>query len=306
MNLKQNINNPKISIIIPCYNSGSTIEKCINSVLAQDNVNKEIIVVDDGSKDCSLDIIKKYGNKILLLVKDKENDEQGAASARNRGLRVATGEYVAFLDSDDFYLPGYLNRLSRELESNLKLGFAFCRQKSLINNELIPWTRQNLNIWDEKYHVLHRSKIISTNIILIRKSVIDKVGKFDTSLSNGEDSDFWLRISEMSAGKFIDFYGAVYRIDHSPNQLTRSVSKYDKLNLSRKVLINSYLRSLNDNQIDKIKLVIIIRNLIYTYLPLNQGKIFTVLRFIYTSIVLLILFPLTYIKYLKGLNQDVK
>lgn len=98
----------KISVIIPVYNTEKYIDKCINSVLQQD-LETEIIVVNDGSTDNSKKIIEKYKDKIIYL--EKENG--GLSDARNYGLKYATGEYVAFLDSDDFIEKGFIFKIRK-------------------------------------------------------------------------------------------------------------------------------------------------------------------------------------------------
>jgi glycosyltransferase involved in cell wall biosynthesis len=300
------MDNNLVSVIIPCYNAQETIYECISSVSNQQmNGSIEILVVDDGSKDNSLNIIKEhFHNIVTILHKPADLKEQGASAARNRGLRAAKGKYICFLDSDDFYLPDFLKRTTQELDNDNDIGYVFCRQKFLAKDGVLKnWTRLELNTWDIQYHVLHRANVINTNSIVIRKSVIDKVGEFDTELRNGEDSDFWIRISEIAKGKFINFFGAVYRLDHSENQLTKTISNSAKLQFGRQVLLKALSRNLISDEIDKIRVLIILKNLIYTFLSQKVGKLFTIYRFLYSSIILFVIFPLTYPKYLFGLMK---
>ena len=106
----------KISVIIPVYNTEKYIDKCINSVLQQD-LETEIIVVNDGSTDNSKKIIEKYKDKIIYL--EKENG--GLSDARNYGLKYATGEYVAFLDSDDFIEKDLFLRLEKYIDKKIDI-----------------------------------------------------------------------------------------------------------------------------------------------------------------------------------------
>ena len=95
---------PRVSVIVPSFNHANFLRECINSVLAQEGVDLEVIVVDDGSTDGSLGILASYGSRIVLL--RQKGGRQ--ARARNLALTVARGEFIAFLDSDDRYLPGRL------------------------------------------------------------------------------------------------------------------------------------------------------------------------------------------------------
>src|ERR1700687_650829 len=95
---------PSISVVIPCCNAEKWISRSIQSVLAQHNVNVEIVVIDDGSTDKSLDIIKSFGDRVRW----KTGPNQGACRARNWGLELASGEFILFLDADDYIAPDSL------------------------------------------------------------------------------------------------------------------------------------------------------------------------------------------------------
>jgi glycosyltransferase involved in cell wall biosynthesis len=95
---------PLVSVIMPAYNTARYIREAIDSVLDQDYPSKELIVIDDGSTDGTLEVLRSYGDRITLI----EQRNQGSAVARNAGLAAARGECIAFLDSDDIWLPGKL------------------------------------------------------------------------------------------------------------------------------------------------------------------------------------------------------
>ena len=110
----------KVSLVIPVYNAGKYIRQCMDSILAQTHSDLEILCVNDGSTDDSCEILTEYANRdIRVRVFTKENEGRGAASARNLGLENATGEYVQFLDSDDFFEPDMVETL---LEKAMKNG----------------------------------------------------------------------------------------------------------------------------------------------------------------------------------------
>ena len=106
--------NSLISVIVPVYNAEKYLDKCVNSIINQKYTNLEIILVDDGSKDNSLDLCKKYAEKDnRIKVIHKENG--GLSSARNVGLAVARGEYIMFCDPDDLYLPNSCKVMLNEI-----------------------------------------------------------------------------------------------------------------------------------------------------------------------------------------------
>lgn len=258
-----------ISVIIPSYNRVSTIERSIDSVTSQDFAGSyEIIVSDDGSTDGTIELVeRKYKDTVILLKKPCGCKEQGASGARNRGMEASKGRYVCFLDSDDAYEPTFLSCCYEALSHNENLGYVFCRVNRCVsvdngNTEKRPWTRTSLSYVDKKYHVLHRSYCICTISIMCRRVVLNQVGLFDTSLISGEDSDMWIRISEVSDGQFLDFVGATYYIEgFVNNQLTKQSTKEAKKNLSRHIYTKAIERYNKSNCKDKLRLLIIKMNL---------------------------------------------
>lgn len=258
-----------ISVIIPSYNRVGSIERAINSVLSQDfRGSYEIIVSDDGSTDGTIELVEgKYKESVILVRKPDGCKDQGAAGARNRGIDVSKGNYVCFLDSDDAYEPIFLTRCYEALSNDEKLGYVFCRvnkcTRATDNSiDVKPWTRASLSYVDRKYHVLHRAYCICTISIMCRRSVLDLVGAFDTTLMNGQDSDMWIRISEVSKGRFLDFVGATYYIEgFVNNQLTKSSTKEFKRGLSQRIYAKALERYKESHCKDGLRLLIIKMNI---------------------------------------------
>ncbi|WP_286844656.1 MULTISPECIES: glycosyltransferase [Sphingobacterium] len=290
----------RVSIIVPTYNRESTIKQCIESIIDQNyNYELEIIISDDGSTDNTIIIVKEFGDKVTLIQKPVECTDQGASYARNRGLSVATGTLIGFLDSDDYYLPGYLNIVVKEF-NDLEIGYTFARAKKEVLNPdgsmtLIPWTREKMNRLDVQYHVLFRAYNINTNVIIFRKSILDSVGLFDTSLSNGEDSDMWIRISEISKGKFVDYYGAVYRIDHSDNQLSKNVETV-KRKCANILYASAFARTLSSSSKDKLRLLIIIRNIMLINIQ-HKSFVKRIISKFSVHFKLMMLYPISFVKF---------
>jgi glycosyltransferase involved in cell wall biosynthesis len=214
-----------ISVIIPVYNREPFLGEAIRSVLAQKYAGQlEIIVSDDGSTDRSLDVASAFGDRVKVVRKPEGCTAQGASGTRNRGIAAATQSYVAFLDSDDFYLPDHLNTMAAALERRPDLGFVFSRVLQMREQDghrfLASWTRARLTKRDIANPVVSGPYVVHTNAFLFRREVFDTVGVFDESYSNGEDGDLWMRISERCEGAFSDHYGAVYRMVHGTGQLT--------------------------------------------------------------------------------------
>ncbi len=214
-----------ISVIIPTYNRESFVGEAIQSVLDQEYAGSlEIIVSDDGSTDRTLEVAESFGNAVIILRKAGGCLSQGVSSTRNRGLKAASQPYISFLDSDDFYLPNHLNRITSVLEDNTDIDFTFCRmleEKEQNAQRLFKrWTNEVIKKNDILHPVASGGGVVHTNILVLRRIVFDKVGYFNESLSNGEDGDLWMRISEQFKGAFVDYYGAAYRVWHGAEQLS--------------------------------------------------------------------------------------
>lgn len=122
----------KISVIVPVYNVGEYLRQCVDSILSQTYSNLEIIAVNDGSTDGSGAILDEYREKdIRLIAIHQEN--QGVSAARNKGLDVATGDYIAFVDADDYIHPEMYEKLVKALEDN-QADISFCTRKRVYQN----------------------------------------------------------------------------------------------------------------------------------------------------------------------------
>lgn len=185
-----------ISIIIPAYNAEKTIERCLNSVLAQEEIKniKEVLVVDDGSKDNTVEIVKSFETR-FSVVKLIQKVNGGVSSARNEGIRQATGEYIIFCDSDDEMKPQMCKRLYETLlHTDADLGICGYEEKSIIDvREIIPSSSESprlekiQNCFDELFYGFFLNQPWNK---IFRRKRIDSF--FDESLQNGEDIKFVL------------------------------------------------------------------------------------------------------------------
>lgn len=233
--------NPLVSVIIPTYNRGWTLKEAIDSVLAQDFTDFELIVVDDGSSDNTQDILSSYKEDIIVL---KQNNK-GVSSARNRGIASASGQYVSFLDSDDLWLPQKLS---------IQIYFFNTNPEALICQTEEKWIRNGIFVNPKKRHRKLSGNIfepsiylclVSPSAVMIKRSLFEKTGMFDESLPACEDYDMWLRVSCRYPVYLIDTPLIIKRGGHD-DQLSRS-SGLDKYRIqSLKKIIESNL--LTDEQ----------------------------------------------------------
>ncbi len=227
---------PKVSIIIPTYNRAKLVTYAIESVLNQTYKNYEIIVVDDGSTDNTRELISKYGDKVKYFY--KTNSGQG--SARNFGIEKSVGEYIAFLDSDDLWLPERLKMGVVILEANKDVGLVYSNSYRLVDGK-----RMQRTYFDDYrpyngfvFKQLFYQDFIPTTSVILRKQCFTKVGLFDGGLSPCEDYDMWLRISSCFQLEYID-KALVFHRRHSGNLISDIVAL---LKMQKKVLEKTYLR----------------------------------------------------------------
>lgn len=199
-----------ISVIIPTYNRSHTVGKAIESVLRQTYQDFEINVIDDGSTDNTREALAPYLDKILYEYKENA----GIASARNRGIELAKGEYIAFLDSDDFWKP---EKLERQMEC-----FAKHPQYGLVATRCIT------NVVDLNFNTIAINKVrrsgksgwvypdlfcknfLRTSSVMVKKECFQEVGKFDEAFPRCEEIDMWLRLSKKYPVGFINDILTVY------------------------------------------------------------------------------------------------
>jgi len=190
-----------ISVIIPMYNSKETIKSAIDSIINQTYTEPiEIIIVNDGSKDGCEKIVEELilNNQTNRTIKLINKQNGGVSSARNRGIKEASGEWIALLDSDDIWLPEKLQKQVNEIKKNPNIKFVGTNR----NGELYPFFKKAHNY----LYTLNAKEIITkwhphTSTVFINKEVLLKTNLYDETRTHAEDGDLWLRIAQ-----FCDLY----------------------------------------------------------------------------------------------------
>ena len=182
-----------ISVIIPVFNGERTIRETIESVLAQTFSDFELIIIDDGSQDATLEIVEEFSDSRLKLF---SYQNAGLAASRNRGIANATGEYVAFIDADDLWTPDKLNAQYQALQE--KPGAAVAYSWTDCINEQSQFLRRGyyLSFSGEVYPYLLLTNFLENGSNpLIRHQALKAVGGFDESLKSSEDWEMYLRLA---------------------------------------------------------------------------------------------------------------
>ncbi|MGL1957621.1 MAG: glycosyltransferase family 2 protein [Colwellia sp.] len=180
-----------ISIVIPAYNASAFIERALSSVLNQTYKDYEVIIVDDGSVDNTVDIVEQHPLAVTLI----KQSNAGASAARNKGIEHAKGEYIAFLDSDDEWLPNKLEIQHACMESNSHWLASYTKEVK----ENITDINSEVQTQDKDLNAIFSAPYLTTSTFMVKATVIKNIKGFDESLNTAEDIDLYLKISKLGA-----------------------------------------------------------------------------------------------------------
>jgi len=187
----------KVSIIIPTYNRAHCISSTINSALNQTYPNIEIIVVDDGSNDGTAEAVSDFGSKISYFYKQNG----GVSSARNFGITKSSGELIAFLDSDDIWLPEKLEKQVTYLNNNLDFGMVLCDCFYVDSKGIRTGISNRRSVLPHDGY-LFREILLNPSLlpssVLVKKTLLVQVNSFDENLRTAEDLDLHIKLSQLT------------------------------------------------------------------------------------------------------------
>ena len=184
----------QVSVVIPTYNCAAYLADALQSVYQQTLKNMEVVVVDDGSNDNTLDVIAPWRDRIVYI----EQERAGVAAARNAGIAASTAPYVAFLDADDVWLPAKLEMQVAALESKQDAGMA-CTDFSVLYDDgkrTHSFFSGNPPLADRDLFIrMVENCFAFPSVVMIRRDVLQRCGVFDTSAGVAEDMNLWLRVA---------------------------------------------------------------------------------------------------------------
>ena len=181
----------EVSVIIPTFNRAQKVSRAISSVLSQTFNDIELIVIDDGSIDETADVLAQFKDRITLI---RHSENMGVSAARNSGIKASRSPLIAFLDSDDWWMPEKLETQVRYFRENPEV--VICQTEEI-------WMRNGVRVNPWKKHIKPSGDIfeqslklcvVSPSAVMIRRSIFDEVGQFDEEFPVCEDYDLWLRI----------------------------------------------------------------------------------------------------------------
>ncbi len=260
---------PLISVILPVYNGELTIRKTVESVLSQTLSNWELIIINDGSKDSTLDILYSFYDYRLQIF---SYENAGQAVSRNRGLSHAQGEYISFIDADDLWTNDKLEAQLKVLQSNPQARVAYSWTNYIDENGELILQGKRVNYHGNLYQKLLVSNFLEngSNPLICRKA-LDEVGGFEPSLTPAEDWDLWLRLAAKYDFVLVPCPQILYRISatsESTNLLRMETACLQVLN-HRFSLASESVKSLQPESMTNLYKFLACRAL---QQPLNRQK----------------------------------
>jgi glycosyltransferase involved in cell wall biosynthesis len=242
--------NPLVSIIIPTYNRGAYLNQCLNSITNQTYKNYEVIICDDGSIDNTLEVVKKFENQICIRY-DYAPNTGGPAAPRNRGIMLAKGDLIAFLDSDDYWHAEKLKFSVRAFNKNVDLVY---HDLEIYPSKIIFFYKKRIKTFQPKNDIFSnlmiRGNCVTLSSAVIRKSILDNIEFFNTSneMVSIEDFDFWLRLS-LNGAKFLKLKKCLgYYNNTNSDKLTKHNNRVDYDKYLYLYNMYNYLLTIEDNK----------------------------------------------------------
>ncbi|RCU48004.1 glycosyltransferase family 2 protein [Haloplanus salinus] len=214
---------PLVSVIVPTYNRATLVSRAIESVLHQTYANFELVVVDDASTDDTETVVRGYDDERVTYLCHGTN--RRVSAARNTGIEYASGDYLAFLDDDDEWLPTKLERQIRHIEAaNRTVGMVYCWMEYHDGETPVRQYRPQLegDIFEE---TVGGQPIGACSTLVVRDDVVDEVGGFDESLPRGNDGDFIRRVARESRVEYVPEVLVRHYVDHEYERITDETSE---------------------------------------------------------------------------------
>lgn len=244
----------RFSVIIPTYNRENELPKCIKSVLEQTYKDFEVLVIDNGSTDHTKDIVQKYMENDSRVNYFWQENSGSPAGSRNTGIKNAKGEWIAFLDSDDYWYPQKLEEVSKVIDTFSKDFIAVSHYEDKeIDGIKVAILEHGKNLSDSPYNeLLFKGNSLSTSAMTVKKDKLIDVGLFDRRKDyfGVEDYDMWMKLSKI--GKFTYMKKSLGVFSISKSNMSGNI---ELINNNLKTLVLNHIENLNNNNKKKLKKV---------------------------------------------------
>ena len=228
--------NPTVSVVIPAYNCASFIRNTLDTVFQQTCKDYEVVVVDDGSTDNTMEVLSGYGDRIKLI----RQGNKGNSAARNTAIRNSSGEYIAFLDHDDLWLPEKLEKQMSVLKADKSIGLVYSDGYVVDSNGSIITTffESALPQRGEVTQKLFMYYFLPLLSVLVKKDLVIQAGCFPEDLRICEEWELFLKISEKAKMEYVDEKLVKYVVHDGNQSRNRELSKTEEIAVMQRALKN--------------------------------------------------------------------
>lgn len=216
---------PFLSVIIPLYNKELYIQNTLTSVLNQTFTDFEIIIVNDGSTDNSLEIVSRFKDERIIIINQQNS---GASSTRNKAIQHAQTDYIAFLDADDFWFPNHLEELVKLIQAFPNCGMYCSRYQTVIaknhtinNSFSYSFPDSFSGIIPDFFRASLVNRVATSSSIIVPKQIIIENDGFNTAISSGQDLELWTKIGIKHKVAINNTISAIYHFE-TPNSLAKT------------------------------------------------------------------------------------
>lgn len=260
-----------VSVIVPSFNRKNLLKRALTSIYAQTYLAQEVIVIDDGSTDGTDELIKEYFPKVKYFFQKNK----GVSAARNLGIQKSTGDCIAFLDSDDEWLPNKLEKQIHFLKSS-PLAWVQSRERWIRNQKEINPGAKHQMISGMIFNQSCELCLVSPSAVMLEKKLFDRYGLFDESLPACEDYDLWLRILAYEPIGLLEEPLTIHYGGHD-DQLSQKYWGMDRFRI--KALVKILKMPLTAMQRHKVKEILIFKLNVLAGGALKRRKLFSFLKY---------------------------
>ncbi len=218
--MQRRTNSVLFSVVIPAYNRGAWVGEAVSSALAQVGPDFEVIVVDDGSTDDTPEVLAEYADKALVV----RQENKGVSLARNSGIEASRGDWIAFLDADDRWRPGHLERLEKAILAEPEAGIVYADAMVIDAAGTELKIKRSPDPGPDPFITCLLANNITTSSAAVRRDCIDKVGGFLPGLKSGQDWDLWLRVLDSWPAVHVPEVSVDYRRQEGGTVHTRGMA----------------------------------------------------------------------------------
>lgn len=291
----------KVSVVITTHNRVQLLKQAVASVLNQSYQNLECIVVDDASNDGTYEYMQSLYDERVISIRIPKSESHGGNYARNIGIKEASGDYIAFLDDDDFWLKTKLQKQVEKMESEEDVGLVYCGRIIYVDNEFAFEQSPDSEFCGDLGKKVFEKIFCTTSAIMVRKDILNRIGGFDENLAFWQEYDLLIRVCQITKVAYADEALIVFRNNFKDKN--RLSNKYEEWKQAVQQIYGKYysiIKDLPNNTRKRMRLVYLENASSRCYITGRKKELHAILKEIYQ----LNHSKVSYIKYILNLSSQ--